>query len=108
VKNSPQKHAEKFTELFDALLKLRSAAEYEHFLGDLCTPAELTAMADRWAVAKLLSVDMPYRKIYEQTGISTATVTRVARAMNEGVGYQLLLNQSTKKKSQGRTAKEKR
>jgi TrpR-related protein YerC/YecD len=91
------KIAAKIQELFDAVSQLKSATECQIFLQDLCTPAELLAMADRWEVAKLLSQgNLPYRKIYEQTGTSTATVTRVARALSEGAGYQFLLKRTEK------------
>jgi TrpR-related protein YerC/YecD len=54
---------------------------------------ELVAMADRWRVARLVAKEIPYRKIYEKTGVSTATVTRVARSLARGEGgYQLLLD----------------
>lgn len=50
-------------------------------------------MADRWRVARMVSKQMPYRKIYEKTGVSTATITRVARSVARGEGgYQLLLD----------------
>jgi TrpR-related protein YerC/YecD len=89
----------KLLELFKAISELESAHECQKFLEDLCTPTELDAMSDRWAVAKLLSQEIPYRKIYEQTGTSTATVTRVARALSEGAGYQILLNRKAQSKS---------
>jgi len=72
--------------LFQAIAKLGGAAECEKFLTDLCTPGELDAMADRWEVARLLDRGVPYRDIYTKTGVSTATVTRVARALHDGAG----------------------
>ncbi len=77
-------------ELCDVLSSLGSAEECRRFLMDLCTPAELLAMADRWRVAKLLARGLPYRKIYERTGVSTATVTRVARSLERGEGGYVL------------------
>lgn len=79
-------------ELFSALTSLRDADECKSFLEDLCTPAELRSMADRLRVAKLLKAGLPYRIINEQTGVSTATITRVARAMTYGKhGYSTVL-----------------
>lgn len=79
-------------ELCEALSSLSTAEECRRFLLDLCTPAELLAMSDRWRVAKLLVRGMSYRKIYERTGVSTATVTRVARSLDRGEGgYGLAL-----------------
>ena len=87
-------------DLFQALLELRTAQECERFLSDLCTPAELLSMADRWRAAQLLAQGMPYRSIYEKTGVSTATVTRVARALTYGEGgYRMIINRKRKKES---------
>lgn len=80
-------------DLAQALSSLAGADEIQKFLLDLCTPAELSAMADRWKAARLLKRGLPYREIYERTGVSTATVTRVARSLTSGAGgYQLLLD----------------
>lgn len=56
------------------------------FLVDLCTPAEIRAMGERWRVAQLVHKGMPYREVSAQTGVSTATITRVARAISQGTG----------------------
>jgi TrpR-related protein YerC/YecD len=82
-------------ELFQAVLKIRNLEECERFFADLCTPTELLAMADRWRAARLLAEGLPYRSIYERTGVSTATVTRVARALTYGEGgYKTILERS--------------
>ena len=60
-------------DLLEAVLRLGSGKECEDFFVDLCTPAELLAMADRWKAARLLYQGLPYREIYEKTGVSTAT-----------------------------------
>ena len=73
-------------ELFRTVLDLKDPSECEAFFSDLCTPQELRALADRWKVAKLLAKGVSYRDIYEKTGVSTATVTRVARCMSLGAG----------------------
>ena len=70
--------------LFEAVASLGAAGECAAFFADLCTPAELDAMAGRWSVARLLDKGLPYREISEKTGISTATVTRVARCLSYG------------------------
>jgi TrpR-related protein YerC/YecD len=72
--------------LFRAIVRLRDPEACERFFIDLCTPAEIAAMADRWAVAQLVDKQMPYRRIQEQTSVSTATITRVARALYHGEG----------------------
>ena len=72
--------------LFSAILTLRSVEECRSFFRDLCTPAELQALADRWAVVALLQQGVPYREIYKQTGVSVTTVGRVARYLTNGNG----------------------
>ncbi|EQD58315.1 Trp repressor, partial [mine drainage metagenome] len=53
---------------------------------DLCTPAELQAMADRWSVVDYLGRGMPYREIHSLTGVSVTTIGRVARFLAAGNG----------------------
>ncbi|HEY8521397.1 MAG TPA: YerC/YecD family TrpR-related protein [Gammaproteobacteria bacterium] len=78
--------------LYRALLTLRTEDECERFLNDLCTPAELEALADRWAVVKYLEDGLPYRKIHEITGVSVTTIARVARFLTSGNGgYRVAL-----------------
>lgn len=80
-------------ELFQDLTNLKDAKEIQSFFNDLCTPAELRSMADRWRVAQRLEEGDSYRTINEQTGVSTTTITRVARSMTYGSkGYQTLLD----------------
>ena len=77
--------------LADALLKIDSADEMSKFFKDLCTPNEWKSICDRWIVAQLVDQGVSYRKIYDLTGVSTATITRVGRSLNEGEGYRGLL-----------------
>jgi TrpR-related protein YerC/YecD len=72
--------------LYRAVLALRSVDECRAFFHDLCTPAELQALKDRWAVAELLSDGLPYREIHERTGVSVTTIGRVARYLVTGEG----------------------
>lgn len=72
--------------LFRAILGLRDVAEVRAFLVDLCTPAELQALKDRWLVAELLDQGLPYRQIHDRTGVSVTTIGRVARYLNSGAG----------------------
>ena len=82
--------------LYGAVLALETEKECEAFFADLCTPPELEAMAGRWRVARLLDQGLPYREISKKTGISTATVTRVARCLTYGRdgGYRRLLDRA--------------
>ena len=81
------------TELFGAIASLESPEEVEIFCRDLCTLAELEAMAHRWEVARLLEQGLPYLEISQRTGASTTTVTRVAHWLRHGEGgYRLALD----------------
>lgn len=82
-------------DLYDALLLLKSTDELDCFFKDLCTPQEIKALAERWRVCKLLSKgELSYREINSQTGVSLATIGRVARFLHNEPhhGYQLVLN----------------
>jgi len=73
-------------QLYAAVAALRSAQECRAFLRDLCTPAEIQAMADRWAVVAWLRRGLPYREIHRITGVSVTTISRVARFLAAGNG----------------------
>ena len=76
--------------LFEAILTLRSPEECYAFFKDLCTYQELNAMAQRLQVAKMLHEGHVFHEIVEETGASTATISRVNRAIKDGCdGYQI-------------------
>jgi TrpR-related protein YerC/YecD len=78
--------------LFEAIAGLRTLDECRAFFRDLCTPAEIQAMADRWAVVEPLQKGLPYREIHKMTGVSVTTIGRVARFVAAGNGgYELAL-----------------
>ena len=80
------------SELFTAILALKTPDEARDFFYDLCTPAELEGLVDRWRVAQMLMQKTPYRKIAEETQVSTATIVRVARFLNNGFdGYKTVM-----------------
>ena len=82
-----------------AILALDSEDEAVRFFADLCTPAELGALTDRWDVVQLVDSNVPYRRIHEMTGVSTATITRVARALVYGEnGYRTVLDRQERTK----------
>ncbi|HVC02400.1 MAG TPA: YerC/YecD family TrpR-related protein [Steroidobacteraceae bacterium] len=83
---SPRRELQHERALYGAILALRGAEECRSFFRDLCTPAELQAMADRWAVVELLGRGLAYREIHKQTGVSVTTVGRVARFLTAGNG----------------------
>lgn len=75
--------------LCEALLSLKNADEMLAFLRDLCTPAELEVLVDRWRVVPYLLEGVSYREIHERTAVSITTIGRVARYLNQGNGGYL-------------------
>jgi TrpR-related protein YerC/YecD len=81
--------------LCTALLTPRSEEEMCRLLIDLCTPAEIRTLAERWHVARLLDgTDLSYREIHDATGVSTTTIVRVARFLRQepNRGYRRALD----------------
>ena len=81
--------------LAEALTSVKTPEEMERFLVDLCTPAELRALAERWHVAKMLDEgQQSYREINALTGVSTTTIGRVARFLKDEPhqGYRTVLD----------------
>ena len=82
-------------DLCAALLTPRDSGEMRRFLTDLCTPAEIRTLAERWHVARLLDATrLSYREIQDGTGVSTTTVVRVARFLRQEPhqGYRMALD----------------
>jgi len=78
--------------LFDAMLTLESREDAERFFRDLCTRNEIDELSARWAVVRLLDEGLSYRTIAAQTGVSTATITRISEWLRHGTGgYHLVL-----------------
>ena len=73
-------------QLTQVLAALTDPADVDAFLDDLCTPAEIEALADRWSVVPLLADGMPYRQVHQVTGVSVTTVGRIARCLEGGAG----------------------
>ena len=77
---------EKSDRLYRAILMLETEEECYNFFQDLCTVSELRSMEQRFEVATLLSEGMVYSDILERTGASSATISRVNRALLNGTG----------------------
>ena len=93
--DSHRRQARNEEALFRAIVSLRDTGECGNFLRDLCTPAELQALVDRWQVVQLLQEGLPYRRIHDLTGVSVTTIGRVARFLTDGFGgYRAALNRS--------------
>ncbi|NLB41776.1 MAG: hypothetical protein GX815_05845 [Clostridiales bacterium] len=79
--------------LFDAILQLEDQDECYRFFEDLCTINELKSLAQRLEVAIMLREKNTYQEIAAKTGASTATISRVNRALIYGAdGYNLVLD----------------
>ena len=70
--------------LLDTLLAIDTKDQLSNFLKDLCTPAELRSLDERWKVCQLLAKEnLSYREIHAITGASLTTIGRVARFLKE-------------------------
>ena len=89
-----KKLKDKNTDLFfDAILHLKSVDECYDFFEDLCTVNELKSISQRIVVAKMLREKKVYSDIVDETGASTATVSRVNRSLQYGCGgYDLVFD----------------
>lgn len=77
---------------FEAVLQLKNMEECYRFFEDICTVKEIQAIAQRLEVVKLLVQNKTYHEIEEETGASTATISRINRSLNYGSdGYKLVL-----------------
>src|SRR5271154_6470814 len=83
---TPRQEALAERALYVAVTALQTPEECRAFFRDLCTPAEIQAMADRWAVVDFLNRGVPYREIHRITGVSVTTIGRVARFLSSGNG----------------------
>lgn len=81
--------------LYEAIGMLKTPDEIRRFMADLCTPGEVKAFTERWAIARLLDKgEDGYREIAAATQASTTTVARVARFLKQEdyQGYRLILD----------------
>lgn len=86
-------------ELFEGILQLQNVEECYAFFEDICTVNELKALSQRLQVAKMLRAGDSYETIVEETGASTATISRVKRCLVYGAdGYTVVLDRLADKK----------
>lgn len=84
---------EELKTLSDAILALETPEECEKFLTDLMTVREISSMAQRITVAKLLRDKKTFSEIEEKTGMSSATIARINKCLQYGAdGYSLILD----------------
>ena len=94
---------EPFLEMYEAILTLETVDECVKFFDDLCSVTELRAIEQRYHVARLLNDEHVYSTILEQTGASSATISRVNRSLQYGAGgYEIVFGRLDQS---GRTVK---
>ena len=86
-------------ELLGALLRLRSLAEAKCFVRDLMTEDEIRMVVDRWRVARMLDEGCSYRRIEQETGLSSRTIARISAWLRNGEGgYGVMVSRTKRKK----------
>lgn len=81
------------TELLSAILDLKNPKEAKQFFRDLLTEKEIAEFSSRWQAAQMLANDNPYSQIQKKTGLSSTTVARISKWLNQGKGgYKLAIS----------------
>jgi len=92
---SDNNQSKKARDLYRAVLSLKSIAECGRFFRDLLTEDEIREFSERWYVVHCLEKGLSYREISKLSGLSTATITRVAKWYQNGTGgYKLALSRT--------------
>lgn len=83
----------KTTNLYKAILSLKNQVEARKFFRDLLTEGEIIEFGNRWQAAQMLSQNIQYPKIQAATGLSSRTIARISKWLNQGKGgYKLMIN----------------
>ena len=91
-------HTKEVDTLFEAIISLKSVEECYKFFEDACTIKEVLEIAQRLKAAKMLRKGVNYAEITKETGMSTATISRVNRCLEYGDGgYSMILDRLAKK-----------
>jgi len=77
---------ERVTALYEHIVEIQTVDECLRFFEDLCAPTELQAIEQRFSVARMLHEGRGYAEILKESGASSATVSRVNRALNYSTG----------------------
>lgn len=92
-------HNELTDRFFQAILNLNTPEECSRFFEDICTIKEIQDMSQRLEVATLLNNGKSYQEVLAQTGVSTATISRVNKCLNYGSGgYKEAIDKLSEKK----------
>lgn len=84
-------------ELFSCILNLKNTDEAKRFFRDLMTADEIVEFGKRWKTAQMLNDKIPYSVIEKNTGLSSTTVARISKWLNNGTGGYKLMLAKTKK-----------
>ena len=95
-------HTPQVDELFDAILSLQNSEECYRFFEDVCTVKEILDIAQRLKTAKMLSDGANYAEIGKETGMSTATISRVSKCLEYGEGGYRTIIDRLKEKEQAK------
>ena len=94
-------HTPEMENLFKGITCLQTVEECYAFFEDLCTVNELLSLGQRFEVATMLREHRTYNEVAEETGASTATISRVNRCLNYGSdGYDLVIDRLKKQKEE--------
>ena len=94
-------HTKEVDTLFEAILSLESVEECYSFFEDVCTIREILDIAQRLKAAKMLKDGENYAVISRETGMSTATISRVSKCLEYGDGgYELALERLARKENE--------
>ena len=86
-------HDENIEFLYRSLVSIDTVEDCKNFLEDICTTSEILEMSRRLKAAKMLSEGKIYSEIAAQTGLSTATISRVNHCLKYGSeGYLKVLD----------------
>lgn len=90
-------HTEEIDKLFDAILSLETREECYKFFEDALTPREVLDIAQRLKAAEMLKAGKSYTEVCAATGMSTATISRVSKALESGAGgYEIVMKRTGK------------
>jgi TrpR-related protein YerC/YecD len=87
----------KIKELYATILSIENSEDIGNFFRDLMTEKELIEMGNRWKAARMLAVGISYVEIEKETGLSSRTIARVSKWLNQGMGgYKSLIEKYNK------------
>lgn len=103
-----KKDTESINELLTAIAALKNSNEARKFMRDLLTEQELVEFGNRWKAARMLNERFSYSKIEKETGLSSTTVARVSKWLNQGKGgYKLMIERISKNQHHTKSSQEK-